>query len=242
MTNSFKLLGIIALAVIIGFSITACSSDVDDSNFVEDPNGNNGEDLNGGEGENPNGGEGEDPNGGEGEDPNGGEGEDPNGGEGEDPNGGEGEDPNGGEGEDPNGGEGEDPNSGEGEDPNGGEGEDPNGGEGEDPNGGDDALVYGPGSAPEGLFAQWYGTQEAADAGGANWLYEFKSDGTVIIFGDEYLFKVVGDEELYVITADELRSNPEGGVRHTFTLDGTELTISSETVSSLVGTFYKEAE
>jgi hypothetical protein len=189
MTNAFKLLGIIALAVIIGFSMTACS---------------HGDDIGGGQGPS-------------------------------------GENP--GNGEDPNGNNSEDPSGNNGEDPSGNNGEDPSGNNGEDPSGGDD-LVYGPGDAPEGLFAQWYSSQNAADAGDTNWLYEFKSDGTVVIFGEEYLFKVVGDEDLYVITADELRSNPEGGVRHTFTLDGTELSISCDTTSPFpaLGTFYKEAE
>jgi hypothetical protein len=199
MKNAFKLLGIIALAVIIGFSMTACSHGDDigggDTNSGEDPSGNNGED------------------------------------------------PSGNNGEDSSGNNGEDPSGNNGEDPSGNNGEDPSGDDGEDPIDGED-LVYGPGDAPEGLFAQWYSSQVAADAGNANWLYEFKSDGTVIIFGEEYLFKVVGDEDLYVITAEELRSNPEGGVRHTFTLDGTELSISCDTTSLFpaLGTFYKETE
>jgi hypothetical protein len=177
MKNAFKLLGIIALAVIIGFSVTACS---------------HGDDVGGGGGDTNSG-------------------------------------------EDPNGGNGGDTNN----------GEDPSGNNGEDPSGDDDEdLVYGPGDAPEGLFAQWYSSQEEADEADADWLFEFKSDGTVIISGEEYLFKVDGDEDLYVITAEELRSNPEGEVKHTFTLDGTELTISSDTESLFPSfdTFFKKAD
>jgi hypothetical protein len=110
-----------------------------------------------------------------------------------------------------------------------------------DNDGDDDDGGGGGGSTLDtALVAKWYSSQAAADAGTGTPVYEFKSDGTLVIGNSSltgYTYSAAGGKITLSYSGTTL------GTGANYAISGTVLTISNAgTTSGLsAGTYYKKA-